>query len=188
MNVSTNAESRSAPSAPETALVEVFTGDGKGKTSAALGMVLRAVGHGLRVHIVFFMKGEYPYGEQKALTGLRGVSFSRFGSLEFIDPQRIREEDRAEAHKALEAARRAVMSGHYDLVILDEVNLACAWGLVELEAVAGLIQEKPETVELILTGRRAPPRLLELADVVTEMKEVKHPYRKGVLSRRGVDY
>ncbi len=188
MNVSTSAESKSDSSTPETALVEVFTGDGRGKTSAALGIVLRALGHGLRVHVVFFMKGEYPYGEQKTLAELRGVSFSRFGSLDFVDPERIEEKDRTEARKGLEDARRAVMSGDYDLVILDEVNLACAWGMVELEAVAALIQEKPEKVELILTGRRAPARLIALADVVTEMKEVKHPYTKGVLSRRGVDY
>ena len=188
MNVSTSAESRPNSSAPETALVEVFTGDGRGKTSAALCIVLRALGHGLRVHVVFFMKGEYPYGEQKSLAELPGVSFSRFGSLDFIDPERIEESDRTEARKGLEDARRATMSGHYDLVILDEVNLACAWRLVEMEAVEALIREKPEKVELILTGRRAPARLLELADVVTEMKEVKHPYTKGVLSRRGVDY
>ncbi len=172
----------------ERGLVQVYTGKGKGKTTAALGTVLRAVGHGLAVFIVFFMKGDPRYGEQKALTLLPRVAFERTGSLRHVDRRNITEEDRAEVRKALEAARRAMLSGEYDIIILDEVNVALSWGLVGFDEVASLIAEKPPQVELILTGRYAPPRLLELADLVTEMTEVRHPYQKGVLARRGLDY
>jgi cob(I)alamin adenosyltransferase len=172
----------------ERGLVQVYTGNGKGKTSAALGTVLRAVGHGLAVFIVFFMKGDPRYGEQKALALLPRVAFERTGRLRHVDRHNVTEEDRAEVRKAMEAARRAMLSGEYDIIILDEVNVALSWGLVGLEEVEKLIAEKPPQVELILTGRYAPPELLELADLVTEMAEVKHPYTKGVLARRGLDY
>jgi cob(I)alamin adenosyltransferase len=169
-------------------LVEVFTGGGRGKTTAALGVAMRALGQGLKVHVIFFMKGYYPYGEQKTLAKLPNVSFERFGQLEFVDPAHIREEERLQGQQALLAAYRAVLSGEYDLVILDEVNLAATWGLVDIEGLIRLIRERPTHVELILTGRSADPRLIELADLVTEMVEVKHPYCKGILSRCGIDY
>jgi cob(I)alamin adenosyltransferase len=177
------------PSQPFTkGLVEVFTGNGKGKTSAAFGVVLRALGHGLRVCIIYFMKGDYPYGEQKVLSQLPNVSFMRFGQMSFVDPLNIKEEEKQQASEALKAAREAMLSGENDVVVLDEVNVASAWGLVKVEDVMNLIREKPEGVELILTGRYADARLIELGDVVTEMVEVKHPYRKGLLSRAGIDY
>ena len=169
-------------------MVEIFTGNGKGKTSAALGTVLRALGHGLQVHIVYFMKGRYPYGEQKVLSQLPNVSFSRFGQDYFVDPANIKGKERGQAKKALEEAYKAMTSGKYDLIVLDEVNLAAAWGLISVDDVIELIQKRPQNVELILTGRYADPRLIELADLVTEMVEIKHPYRKGVLSRKGIDY
>jgi cob(I)alamin adenosyltransferase len=169
-------------------LIEIFTGNGKGKTSAALGVVLRALGHGLRVCIIYFMKGDYPYGEQSILSQLPGVSFFRFGQMSFVDPQNIKEEERQQADEALKVAREAMLSGKYDVVVLDEVNIAAAWGLVGVGEVVNLIREKPEGVELILTGRYADSKLIELADVVTEMVEIKHPYRRGMLSRAGIDY
>jgi len=169
-------------------LVEVFTGDGKGKTSAALGMALRALGHGLRVHIVFFMKGDFPYGEQKTLSELPDVTFDRFGFQDFVDPANVKPDEREEARKALEAARKAVLSLKYDVVVLDEVNVAAAWKLIDVADVMKLIHDKPEKVELILTGRYANSKLIELADLVTDMVKVKHPYDKGVLSRKGIDY
>ncbi|MCL0034717.1 cob(I)yrinic acid a,c-diamide adenosyltransferase [Dehalococcoidia bacterium] len=172
----------------EERVVEIFTGNGKGKTTAALGTVLRAAGQGLRVHIVQFMKGTYPYGEHQALAQLPNVTVARFGHLDFVDPQNIRDEEREEAERALMAGRKAIFSGGYDLVVLDEVNIAAAWGLVELDEVIRLIREKPGDVELILTGRYADPRLIDLADLVTEMVEVKHPYQKGVKPRRGFEY
>jgi len=169
-------------------LVYVFTGDGKGKTSAALGIALRAAGHGLRTHITFFMKGNYPYGEQTALALLPNISVARFGSLEFVDPANVKPEEKEQARLALEDAQRAVRSGDFDLVILDEVNVAAAWNLIDVKDVVRLIGEKPDNVELLLTGRYAAEKVIALADLVTEMKEIKHPYKKGIPSRKGFDY
>lgn len=169
-------------------LVQVFTGDGKGKTSAALGVVMRCLGHGMRAHITFFMKGEFPYGEQKTLARLPNVTFGRFGHLEFVDPNNVKPEEKEQAREALSDARKAVMSGEYDLVVLDEVNVATAWGLIDVEDVVALVKERPERTEIILTGRHADERIVQLADLVTEMREVKHPFRKGMASRKGMDY
>jgi len=168
-------------------MVEVFTGDGKGKTSAALGMILRALGHGLRVYIVFFMKGSFPYGEQKTLSQLPDVTFDQFGFETFCDPANIKPEEKEQAQKALSAAREAMLSGNYDMVILDEVNVASGWKLIDPSQVVQLIKDKPENVELILTGRYADPRIIELADLVTNMTKVKHPYDRGILARKGFD-
>ncbi len=169
-------------------LVEVFTGNGRGKTTAALGVALRALGHGLRVCVIYFMKGDFPYGEQKALSQLANLSFTRFGREGFIEPTNLKPEDSEQAAQALRAARQAVLDGKYDLVVLDEVNLAVAWKLVDVADVIELIKQKPDNVEIILTGRYADNKLIELADLVTEMVEVKHPYTEGVLARRGIDY
>ena len=169
-------------------MVEIFTGDGKGKTSAALGVALRALGHGLKVHIIFFMKGDFPYGEQKILSELPNVTFGRFGFRDFVDPANVKPEEKEEARKALRAARRAVLSLKYDVVILDEVNVAAAWKLIDVADVIRLIHDKPEKVELIITGRYADPELIKLADLVTDMTKVKHPFDKGILSRKGIDY
>jgi len=169
-------------------LVEVFTGDGRGKTSAALGVMLRALGHGFRVCIIHFMKGNYPYGEQKTLARLPNVTLAVFGRVTFVDPNNIEEEDRREARRALDFSREAMLSGKYDLVVLDEVNVASAWGLVGLDDVIKLIEDKPENVELILTGRYADQRLIELADLVTEMVAIKHPFNEGIKARPGLDY
>lgn len=174
--------------APSTGLVEIFTGNGKGKTSAALGVVLRALGHGLRVHIIYFMKGEYPYGERNTLALLPGVTFQSFGFSEFCDPANVTELEKEQARQGLEAARKAIVSGEYDLVVLDEVNIAAAWKLVDIDDVIRLIEEKPEKVDLILTGRHADQRLIEMADLVTDMVEIKHPFSKGIKARRGIDY
>lgn len=168
--------------------MEIYTGSGKGKTSAALGVVLRAAGQGLRAHIVYFMKGDYPYGERNTLPLLPNVTFQSFGHMHFVDPGNVSDEEREQARQALEAARRAMASGDYDLVVLDEINIAVAWKLLEVEEVIKLIEDKPEKVELILTGRHADQRLIERADLVTEMVEIKHPFRKGIRARRGIDY
>lgn len=158
--------------------VGVYTGGGKGKTSAALGDVLRALGYGLKVYIVFFMKGDYPYGEQAILSKLPNVSFSRFGS-EFCDPNHVREEEKERAQQALRAARQAVLSGDYEMVVLDEVNVATAWKLLPVEDVVALVKDKPARVELVLTGRGADQRIIELADLVTDMVRVKHLFGAG---------
>ncbi len=169
-------------------MVQVFTGNGKGKTSAALGAVLRASGHGLRVYIVFFMKGKYQYGEFSILPKLPNVDVASFGFRCFTDPANIKPEEIEQANLALSAAREAMLSGNYDLVVLDEVNVAVAKKLLDLDEVVRLIGDKPRNVELILTGRYADSRLIELADLVTEMVKLKHPYDKGVLARKGIEY
>jgi cob(I)alamin adenosyltransferase len=169
-------------------LVQIFTGDGKGKTTAAIGAVIRALGHGLRVYVAFFMKGDYPYGERSILSQLPNVTIANFGSRGFIDPANIKPEEKEQAKRALAAAREAMLSGSYDLVVLDEVNLAAAWNLVELDEVLKLIEDKPPGVELILTGRRADSKLVKAADLVTEMLKIKHPYDEGVAAREGIEY
>ncbi len=169
-------------------LVEVFTGSGKGKTSAAMGVVLRALGHDLRVCVIHFMKGSFPYGEQKTLACLPNVTVKVFGNLGFVDPRNVKAEDKAEAQKALDAGKEAMLSGKYDLVVLDEINVAAAWKLVDIEEVVRLINDKPESVEIILTGRYADPKIVRIADLVTEMVAIKHPYDEGVQARAGFEY
>lgn len=169
-------------------LVQVFTGDGKGKTTAALGAVMRALGQGLRVYLVFFMKGDYPYGERRILAQLPDVDLASFGSLDFVDPANVRPQDREQARQALAAAREAIFSDNYDVVVLDEINVAVAFGLIPLDEVMALIRDKPPGVELILTGRKAHPELVRVADLVTECLKIKHPYDRGIGSRRGIEY
>jgi cob(I)alamin adenosyltransferase len=142
----------------ERGLVVIFTGNGKGKTSAALGTVLRALGHGLRVYVVFFLKGDYPYGERSILGKLPGVTVSSFGDEYFVDPDNVKPEQVAEAGRALNAARQAMLSGDYDMVVMDEVNVAAAFRLISVDDVIQLIKVKPRHVELILTGRLADER------------------------------
>jgi len=178
----------SPPQAPIRGLVQILTGDGKGKTSAALGTALRALGHGFRVYFAFFMKGDHPYGERNILSKLPNVTVASFGSEKFINPADIKPEEIEQARQALAAAREAMLSGKYDLVVLDEVNVAVAWKLVELDEVTKLLKDKPNNVELILTGRKADAKLIELADLVTEMRKIKHPYDKGIKTRQGIDY
>jgi len=179
---------KKAADSPKKGLVEVFTGNGKGKTSAAMGVVLRALGHDLKICIIFFMKGKFPYGEQKTLAKFPNVDFTVFGSLDFVDPRNVREEDKKEARKALQAGREAMLSGKYDLVVFDEVNVAAAWGLIQVEDIIKLMEDKPEHVELILTGRYADPGIVKRADLVTEMVAIKHPFDEGVKARAGLDY
>ncbi|MFH1031378.1 MAG: cob(I)yrinic acid a,c-diamide adenosyltransferase [Chloroflexota bacterium] len=172
-----------------TGLVQIFTGEGKGKTTAAAGTVLRALSHGLKVFIVVFMKGSSPLsGEWTVLSKLPGVKIATFGARGFTDPQKIKPETREQARQAFETAREAVLSGDYDLVVLDEINVAVDWKLVDEDEVVRLIEDKPSDVELILTGRYAHPKLVELADLVTECLNIKHPYNKGIKARPGIEY
>jgi len=184
-------EASFSPSSPEPlrrGLVQIFTGDGKGKTSAAVGAAVRALGHGLKVYIGFFMKGTYPSGERNILSQLPDVTMESFGAGGFVDPANIKPEEREQAKRGLAAASKAILSGNYDLVVLDELNLALAWNLVELGEVLKVIDSKPEGVELILTGRQADSRLVKSADLVTEMLKIKHPYDEGVKAREGIEY
>ena len=184
-------EAATSPSSPEPlrrGLVQIFTGDGKGKTSAAIGAVVRALGHGLRVYIGFFMKGDHPSGERNILSKLPNVTMESFGAGGFVGRENIKPEEKERAKRGLAAARKAMLSGNYDLVVLDELNLAVAWNLVERDEVLKLIDERPEGVELILTGRRADSKLIKAADLVTEMLKIKHPYDEGVKAREGIEY
>ena len=169
-------------------LVQVFTGEGRGKTSAAIGTVVRALGNGLKVCIIAFMKAGHPSGEWKILSGLENVNISRFGMKGFVNPDNPSQEDRDEAAQALKAAREAIASNDYDMVLLDEVNVAVAWNLIDVHDVLSLIETKPENVELILTGRGANKEIVKAADLVTEMLNIKHPYENGTLARKGIEY
>jgi cob(I)alamin adenosyltransferase len=169
-------------------LVQVFTGNGKGKTTAAVGTIVRAAGHGLKVFLVSFMKGNYAYGEYKALSKLPDVEIAQFGRRQFTDPARVSAEEKEQAEAALAAARNAITGGNYDLVVLDEVNVAVCYNLIGLDEVIKLIKDKPPHVELILTGRYADNKLLELADLVTEMVKVKHPFDAGIKARKGIEF
>ena len=170
----------------EKGLVQVYTGEGKGKTSAALGLALRAIGRGLKVYVVMFLKGGFDYGEKYIVDRLPNLKLTAFGTGEFI--KLPTEEDFEEAGKALELAKKIVSSGEYDIVILDEINVALNLRLIGVDEVIHLIKSKPKHVELILTGRYAPPEVIEVADLVTEMREVKHPYTRGVSPRKGIEY
>jgi cob(I)alamin adenosyltransferase len=169
-------------------LIQVFTGNGKGKTSAALGSILRAAGHGFKIFIVFFMKGKYPYGEFSSLPRLPNVETASFGLRCLVDPNNVNPEEIEQAKQALETARQALLSGKYDMVVLDEVNVAVYFKLIPLDDVVRLIEEKPPGVELILTGRYAEAAVIERADLVTEMVKIKHPYDRGVKARKGIEY
>lgn len=170
-------------------LVQIFTGAGKGKTTAALGTVLRAAGHGLKVFVVFFIKGDYAYGEYAALPKLPNVEMASFGLRQFIyQNDEVNPEEKEQAKAALAKAREVILSERYDIVVMDEVNMAVDFKLLKPEDVIQLIKDKPENVELILTGRNADKRIIEMADLVTEMVKVKHPYDKGVKARKGIEY
>lgn len=171
-------------------LIIVNTGPGKGKTTAALGTAFRAVGQGLRVLMVQFIKGSWHYGELDAarLLGDRlqilpmGRGFVKVGA-EKPDPEDIRM-----VEQAWEFASEKINSGEYDLVILDEINYAMSYKMLEPKTVAEALKKKPEMVHVILTGRNAHPTIIEIADLVTEMREIKHPYQKGILAQRGIEY
>jgi cob(I)alamin adenosyltransferase len=172
-------------------LVVVITGNGKGKTTSAMGMVLRACGHGLRSCIIQFMKGDLYSGEWdgvkrlgelvelhatgKGFCGIRGNPYSR-------------EEHRANAQAAIALAREKILSGRYDLVVLDEINNALKHRLVDLDQLLALLDARPEPLHLVLTGRNAAPELIERADTVSEVQEIKHAYRRQIEPQPGIDY
>lgn len=172
----------------ENGLVQVYTGNGKGKTTAAFGLALRASGRGLNVFVVQFIKGGFDYGELYVVDKLPNVALKAFGRGKFVTAKPPGKEDMRLAEQALKLAEKTVGSGDYDIVILDEVNVALDLKLVDLERVVALVKGRPKNVELVLTGRNAPARIIELADLVTEMREVKHPYSRGHDARKGIEY
>ena len=171
-------------------LILINTGPGKGKTTAALGTAFRAVGNGMRVLMLRFLKGSWHYGELDAAEAFggnfvlkqMGRGFVKVGGAE-TDPEDIHMVEAAWAE-----ARQAIYSGEWDLVVLDEINYAIGYKMLDPAVVAEALRGKPEMVHVILTGRNAHPLLVELADTVTEMREVKHAYQKGILAQRGIEY
>jgi len=168
--------------------VQVYTGNGKGKTTAAFGLALRAIGRGLKVYVIQFIKGGFDYGELYIADKLPNLKLKAFGRGKFVTEKPAEKEDVKLAEEALALAEKVIKSGEYDIVILDEVNVALDLKLIKTEKVVELMKSKPRHVELVLTGRYAPAEIVEIADLVTEMKEIKHPFSKGQQARKGIEY
>jgi cob(I)alamin adenosyltransferase len=168
-------------------LVQVYTGDGKGKTTAALGCALRACGHGMKVYVIQFMKGDIHYGELKIQDQISNLKIVQFGKPTFVNKDNPAKEDIDLAQLALEHAKVIIEEGEYDIVILDELNVAIDFKLIELNNVINLIKSKPQHVELIITGRNAKKEIIDLADLVTNMRKIKHYYDAGIGARQGFE-
>ena len=166
-------------------LIIVHTGDGKGKTTAALGLAIRAFGAGLKVLILQFIKGQRRSGELTALTTL-GIEVRQLG-LGFITAENFNEQKKS-AQAAIELARREILSGAWDLIILDEINYAVKFGLLSSAELLELIKIRPSQLHLVFTGRNALPELIDAADLVTEMKLIKHPFQKGIAAQEGIEF
>lgn len=168
--------------------IQVYTGNGKGKTTAALGLALRAAGREMMVCMIQFMKGGGPYGEHLAAPRLAPyLTIIQTGREGWVSKDNPDPEDKRLAHEALEMAGKALTEGRYDLVILDEINGAASFGLLTVDEVLAVMQRKPANVELVLTGRNADERVMAAADLVTEMREVKHYFKAGISSRIGIE-
>jgi cob(I)alamin adenosyltransferase len=166
--------------------VQVYTGDGKGKTTAALGLAMRAYGAGLNVYIAQFVKG-MKYSEQETFKILSDhITVKQYGRGCFIKGDPTGEDVKA-AREGLKEVREIMLSGKFQVLILDEANIATYYKLIGVDELLDLIKEKPDDLELIITGRKADPRIIEIADLVTEMKEVKHYYQKGIMAREGIE-
>jgi cob(I)alamin adenosyltransferase len=172
-----------------TGKIQVFTGEGKGKTTAALGLAFRAIGRGLRVFMIQFLKAPGTSGEHFAAEAFpQFFTLKPMGRKGFIHRRGMQPKDEDMARQALEEARSALASDNYDLVILDEINYALHFGLVTVEDVLALMDEKPQNVELVLTGRYADPQIIARADLVLEIRKVKHHFDQGVKARMGIEY
>jgi cob(I)alamin adenosyltransferase len=168
--------------------VHIYTGNGKGKSTAAIGLAIRAAGFGLKTYIAQFMK-EYPYNELVSLKLLsEWITIEQFGGDEFVYKKELPNEEQLDkTRRGLQTAKEKMLGGEYDLIILDEAIVSIYFKLIETEELIEFIKQKPKNVELILTGRYCPEELIKLADLVTEMKEVKHYYQKGITSRSGIE-
>lgn len=173
---------------PKQGYIQIYTGNGKGKTTAALGLALRAAGHGFHSYIGQFLKGQ-SYGELSSLKKLWPlIKIDQFGRKGFIHVTKNPDaEDIKRARRGLKKCLQAMLSAQFKIIILDEINVAVYFNLLSEEEVLKFMAKKPEGVELILTGRYAPPSFIEKADLVTEMKEIKHYYQQGVKARLGIE-
>jgi cob(I)alamin adenosyltransferase len=166
--------------------IHIYTGDGKGKTTAALGLAIRAAGYGMKTYIGQFMKGQH-YGELTALRDHPCITIEQYGDVECVHREEITQKHMDQAQQGLKQARKAMHSHQYDIIILDEINVAVWFDLITAEEVLELLNERPKSVEFILTGRRAPEAFLEIADLVSDVKEIKHYYNRGVKARNGIE-
>jgi len=172
----------------EKGLIQVYTGNGKGKTTAALGVALRAVGHGLKVFVIQFMKGNINYGELESVKRLSPcLTIKQMGRETFVSKTNPDPIDIKMAQEGFALAEKAIKSGEFDIVILDEINVAIDYGLIPLSDLLQLLDSKPDSVELILTGRNAKPEIMDKADLVTEMVDRKHYYDRGIKARKGIE-
>lgn len=173
-------------------LTIVYTGDGKGKTTAAVGLVVRAVGNRMRVFFLQFIKGQWKSGERSVLASLPGVKVEVTGrgfTIETLrDPRISMDEHAAAAAQGWQRAREVVLKGAHDMIVLDEILGAISAELVSLDDVLDLIQARPRHVHLVLTGRNAPERLIEVADLVSEVLPIRHPYEQGIKAQRGIEF
>jgi cob(I)alamin adenosyltransferase len=172
-------------------LLIVYTGDGKGKTTAALGMCVRAIGYDWQICIIQFVKGSWKYGELKGVTRLEpNVELHVIGEgfVGIVDDTKSFEQHRDAARRGVELAIEKIKSGAYQLIILDELNVACSLGLVTQEELESVLEVRSEKQNVVITGRGASEWLMEKADLVTEMKEIKHPFQKGILAQKGIDW
>ncbi len=172
-------------------IVIVYTGNGKGKTTASLGVALRAIGHGLRVCMVQFIKGEWHYGELNSIKKLEPdfeLIVAGKGFIGIIDDDHAFEEHVRAAKTALDIVEQKISLDTFDIIILDEINYALHLGVLQLADVMRILQNRPRHLSLILTGNHACEEIITLADLVTEMKEIKHPYKKGIKAKRGIDF
>lgn len=172
----------------EKSLLIVFTGNGKGKTTAALGMAVRAAGHAMRVLILQFIKGTWAYGELESLKNIEEVRIKTLGS-GFTWKKENLDEDRELARTGWEEARSEISRGLYRMIILDELNIVLSYGLLPLQPVLDTLEQRPAGVHVVVTGRNAPDELIEIADLVTEMKVVKHPFHdRGLKAQKGIEF
>jgi len=172
-------------------LVIVYTGNGKGKTTAALGLAMRAIGYEHKVCMLQFIKGSWHYGEMDSSKKL-GPNFELIavgkGFVGILDDNSTREEHEKYAAEALKICREKIFSEKYNVIILDEVNYAINLGLIDVQEIIKIIKEKPSSLDLVLTGRDTKKEIIELADLVTEMKEIKHPFKSGIKAKKGIDF
>lgn len=173
-------------------LIQVYTGNGKGKTTASLGLAFRACGHGFKVCMIQFMKDNIEYGEFKSSTNLPGFTLLQVGRNDFVNLEHPEEIDKKLAQDGWNTAKSIIASGNYDIVILDEINVAMACKLLDVNTVVSFLTEDCKLLmkipEIILTGRYAPPEIINIAHLVTEMQEIRHNYSDGIESRQGIEF